>query len=172
MDVALAVHPRVDIVFGFEYSSQNPFSEYRDLEEDNGEPITQKTKLTTMPFTGSAKFYLTPRGRSISRFAFIPARFRAYVGVGGGMVWAKLEQQGDFVDFIDLAIFTAKFSSTGWSTEIHAFGGVDIHLAPVIFLSLEARYMWADVELSGDFVGFDPMDLSALQTTAGLNVRF
>jgi hypothetical protein len=32
--------------------------------------------------------------------------------------------------------------------------------------------MWADAGLSEDFVGFDPIDLSGLRLTAGINFSF
>ena len=57
-------------------------------------------------------------------------------------------------------------------TEAHAFVGVDVQLKPAVYLSFEGRYMWADAGLSGDFVGFDPIDLSGLRITAGINYSF
>ena len=171
-DVALVVHPRIDVLVGVELSKSNTESEYRDFEEDDGSPITQRTELSMYPFSGSVKFYLTPRGRDISRFAFVPSKARAYVGGGAGLVWYRLFQTGDFVDFVDLAIFTSEFKSSGFGTEAHVFGGVDVQLKPAIYLSFEGRYMWADADLSGGFVGFDPIDLSGLRITAGINYSF
>ncbi len=172
LDVALVVHPRIDVLVGFEYSKSTTESEYRDFEEDDGSPINQRTELSIFPFSGSVKFYVTPRGRDISRFAFVPSKARAYVGAGGGLVWYRLAQIGDFVDFVDLSIFTGEFQSTGFGTEAHAFVGVDVQLKPAVYLSFEGRYMWADAGLSGDFVGFDPIDLSGLRITAGVNFSF
>ena len=172
LDVALVVHPRIDVLVGFEFAKSTTNSEYRDFEEDDGSPIMQRTELSTFPFSGSVKFYLTPRGRDISRFAFVPSKARAYVGGGAGLVWHRLAQTGDFVDFVDLAIFTGEFKSSGFGTEAHAFVGVDVQLKPAVYLSFEGRYMWADAGLSGDFVGFDPIDLSGLRITAGINYSF
>jgi hypothetical protein len=75
---------------------------------------------------------------------------------------------GDFVDFTDLAIFTATLSSSGWAPTAHVFGGLDLRLNRKMFLTLEARYAWADSELKDDFVGFDPIDLTGLGITAGI----
>ena len=172
IDVALSVHPRIDVLVGFEYSRSGIDSEYRDFVEDNGAPIHQTTELRTVPVTGSVKLYLTPRGRSISRFAFVPSKARAYAGGGAGLVWYRLHQTGDFVDFVDLSIFTGEFSSSGWGSEAHVFGGMDLQMGPKWYLSFEGRYVWADATLSGDFVGFDPIDLGGLRITAGVNVSF
>ena len=172
IDVALAIHPRLDVLAGFEYSWTAIDSEYREFEEDSGAPITQTTELRTVPLTGSIKLYLTPRGREISRFAFVPSKARPYVGAGAGLTWYRLEQIGDFVDFADLFIFTDEFRSSGLGTEAHVFGGLDLQLSPKWYLSLEGRYVWADADLSGDFVGFDPIDLNGLRITAGFSYSF
>jgi hypothetical protein len=52
------------------------------------------------------------------------------------------------------------------------FGGVDFNLVPRVFLTIEARYSWADAALREDFVGFEPIDLNGLRTTAGIDVLF
>jgi hypothetical protein len=36
----------------------------------------------------------------------------------------------------------------------------------------EGRYTWASDDLEGDFVGFDPIDLSGLRLSAGINFVF
>lgn len=172
IDVALAIHPRLDVLVGFEHSRAAVDSEYREFEEDNGAPITQTTELRTVPLTGSIKAYLTPRGREISRFSFVPSKARPYVGAGAGLIWYRLNQGGDFVDFVDLSIFPDEFQSSGWGTEAHVFGGLDVQINPKWYLSLEGRYVWADADLSGDFVGFDPIDLSGLRITAGFSMSF
>jgi outer membrane protein W len=172
LDGALALHSRIDLLVGFEYSRAAVDSEYRDFEEDNGAPITQTTELRTLPLSGSLKFYLTPRGRDISRFAFVPRKARPYVGVGVGLIWYELEQIGDFIDFTDLEIFPSEFQSSGWGTQAHVFGGLDLQVGPRWYLSFEGRYLWASADLSGDFVGFDPIDLDGLRITAGASITF
>ena len=92
IDVALTLHPRLDVLAGFEYSRAAVDSEFREFVEDDGAPITQTTELRTVPLTGSIKLYLTSRGREISRFAFVPSKARPYVGAGAGLIWYRLEQ--------------------------------------------------------------------------------
>jgi hypothetical protein len=55
---------------------------------------------------------------------------------------------------------------------LHLYGGADWSLGPQFFLTGEARYAWASADMSGDFGRYDPVDLSGLQATVGLSVRF
>ena len=118
------------------------------------------------------KAYLRDRGRSIGRFAWVPADWAPYVGAGAGWVWYRFRQDGDFVDFETLDIFPDTYTSKGRAPTLHLYGGADWSLGPSFFLTGEARYAWASADLSGDFVDFDPVDLSGLQATVGLSVRF
>ena len=45
LDVALVVHPRIDVLVGFEFAKSATESEYRDFEEDDGSPIRKRTEL-------------------------------------------------------------------------------------------------------------------------------
>lgn len=172
LDGGFAVASRMDLVAGFEISRASIGSEYRDFVDENDLPIFQDTKLTIVPVTLSGKFYLTPRGREVSRYAFVPSKIRPYVGGGVGFVWYELEQVGDFVDFVDLTIFTSSFRSSGWGFATQAFGGVEVGLTPRWFLSMEARYLWSDADLGDDFVGFAPIDLSGARIGGGIGFTF
>jgi hypothetical protein len=172
VDVGIAVHPRVDVVFGFEFSEGGASSEYRDYVDDQDLPITQDTRLRIVPVTGSVRLYLTPRGRQISRFAYVPAKVRVYAGGGGGLVWYELVQTGDFVDFVDLSVFTSSFRSSGLSLGAQAFGGLEVTLGTRWFLSFEGKYLWSKSDVGEDFVSFDPIDLSGARISAGINFDF
>ncbi|HEY7698765.1 MAG TPA: hypothetical protein VIE88_10140 [Vicinamibacteria bacterium] len=171
-DGSFALASRVDLVAGFEISKASMSSEYRDFVDQNDLPIVQDTRLTIVPVTLSVKFYLTPRGREVSRYAYVPAKVRPYVGGGGGFVWYELEQVGDFVDFVDLSIFTSGFHSSGFGFATQAFGGVEVGLTPRWFLSVEGRYLWSDADLGDDFVSFEPIDLSGARIGAGIGFMF
>jgi hypothetical protein len=127
--------------------------------------------------TASIKWYVADRGRSISRFAWIPADWAPYVGAGGGVLWYVFEQDGEWVDE-DLAdpeccdIFRGTFRSDGRVPTAHLMAGADFSLGPRFLLNAEGRYLWASGSMSGDFVGFDDIDLSGFQATAGIAVRF
>jgi opacity protein-like surface antigen len=172
VDGAFALTSRVDLVGTFEISRASIRSEYRDFVDLNDLPIIQDTRLTILPVMGNLKFYLLSRGREVSRYAYVPRKVRPYAGGGVGFVWYELEQAGDFVDFVDLSIFTSAFHSSGWGFASQAFAGTEVGLTPRWFLSAEARYLWCDADLEGDFVGFDPIDLSGLRIGAGIHFSF
>ena len=65
---------------------------------------------------------MLPRGRQISRLAWIPRTIVPYVGAGGGVTSYEFRQSGDFVDFATenaaagtFTIFTDSFKSEGWA---------------------------------------------------------
>ena len=41
-----------------------------------------------------------------------------------------------------------------------------------LYLTVEARYMWAAGDLGSDWIDFDPIDLSGLRVGSGINVVF
>lgn len=172
VDFGWKVAERVDVLLGFEYSYTSTQSEFRDYVDQDGIPITQETRLAQMPLTASLKLYLTPRGRQVGQYAWVPASLLPYVGGGGGFTYYRLEQLGDFVDFRDLTIFTDHFRSSGWTPSAHVFAGVDIKLNPGLGLVLEGRYQWASATLKDSFVGFQPIDLNGTRVMAGVAWKF
>ena len=174
LDLGLPVSSRFATVAGLEYNRANASSEDRAFIEADGSPIRQDTRLTQFNVTGSLELALLPRGRPIGQFAWITAPVTPYVGAGGGLLWSRFEQTGDFVDSLDpdLPIFSAQLRSGGWTTNTHVFGGVDIKMTRRVLLSAEARYMWADATMDQDFVGFEPIDLSGLRVVGGIRLLF
>ena len=171
-DLGLVIKPQLDAVFAVEFSRASVVSEYREFVDENDVPIAQETRLTQVQLSGSLKTYLSSRGRAVSQYAWIPSAVTPYVGGGGGFLWYKFAQSGDFVDFVDLSIFADTFESNRWTLGAHVFGGTDVKLSRRLFLTMEARYRWADAGLERDFVGFDPIDLTGLKVTAGVFVVF
>ena len=94
------------------------------------------------------------------------------VGAGAGALWYRFEQEGEFVDFVDLTIFPDRFRSASWTLSTHAFAGANVKLTRSVFLAMEARYLWADAQLGLDFVGFDNIDLRGLKVTTGIDFVF
>jgi len=173
-DLAFVVTPRVDAVFGVEFSQASIRSEYRNFVDNNRLAIEQDTRLRQTNLTGSVRVALTPRGVGISRFAWIPRTVTPYVGGGGGFLRYEFKQTGDFVDALDprLAVFSDTIASKGWTPSAHAFGGVDLKVHRLMFLTLEGRYVWAAATLQERFENFDPIDLAGFRLAAGLNVLF
>lgn len=171
-DLALRLGQRLDAVLGVAYAGSSTPSEFRDFVDQNNLPIQQTTTFQRVPVTASLRAYLTPRGRSIGHFAWVPRKLAVYVGGGGGAMWYRFRQRGDFVDFQTNAVFSDQFTSSGWTPEAHALAGLDVSLTPRLALTGEGRYTWANARMSSDFEGFHRIDLSGFAVTAGLAVRF
>jgi len=176
LDFGVNITPRLDITGAVDFNKVNKASEDRDEEEllSNGTrvPIQQTTELNQMNLTAAAKFYLLPRGHSVSRLAWIPNTIVPYVGAGAGMGKYRLRQNGDFVDFQDHHIFTDTFTSEGWVPVVTAFGGTEIKMYKQLTLTLEGRYSWSHADLGTDFVSFEPLDLGGFRLGVGLNFAF
>jgi len=171
-DLAIALTPRVDVVGGFELARSSSRSEYRDFVDNDRLPIEQTTSLSTVNLTGTLRYALVPRGEAVGRLAWVPRRVVPYVGAGGGACWYELSQTGDFVDFVDLSVFSDSFDSRGWSPSAHGVAGIDLQLHRRLFATVEARYVRSSATLGTDFIDFEPIDLSGLRTSAGINFRF
>ena len=173
VDLSLNLLPQLDIVGTWDMNAMNQPSDYRDWEDNRGMPIQQTTELDQMNFTASAKYSILPRGRNISRLAWIPRTFVPYVGAGGGYGKYTFRQNGDFVDFDNgNKVFTDTFRSEGWAPTFHVMGGLDIQAYKHLMLSFDTRYSWQKADLSNDFVGFEPIDLGGFRFGAGVHLTF
>jgi hypothetical protein len=174
-DLAIRLQPRLDLVLGAAYSGTTRGSEFREFVEGDGAiGIEQTTSFERVPLTAGVRAYLTPRGRTVGTLAWVPARVAPYVGAGGGAMWYRFRQEGDFVDFDtpDLEIFTDVLDTQGWAPTAHGLAGVDFSLSPRLALTGEARYTWGRAEARDAFAGFDPVDLSGVAGSIGITIRF
>jgi opacity protein-like surface antigen len=177
-ELSLRLMRHLDAALGIEHSRAERHSELREWLED-GRPITQTTEFGWTRAMASARVYLLDRGRSFGSHAWVPTRWSPFVGGGGGFVWYTFEQFGDFIDYETVddpegaVIFTDRFRSRGGGGSAHALAGLDISLTPRVVLRGEYRYHWGSARLdSRDFVGFEPIDLSAHRATIGIATRF
>lgn len=172
----IRVTNRVELSLDVTYANSNTRSELREWVGDDDLPIEQKTSLSRTPVTASVKAYLWDRGRRISQLAWVPGQWSPFVGVGGGRVFYNFRMNGEFVDeYVDPEappIFFDTFKSDGDAGIFHVLAGAEWSLSPRFYLTGEARYSWAEAEMDKDFVGYDPIDLSGLQGTVGLALRF
>lgn len=146
-------------------------SEFRDWVDQDDLPIEQRTQFIRVPVIASARAYLVPPGRRIGSFVWIPSRVSPYVGAGVGAVWYRFRQTGDFVDFEDLGVFADELESSGWAPAARVSAGMDISVTPRVAITTGADYLWARRDLSGDFLEFDPIDLSGFSATVGVALR-
>lgn len=172
VDGGVDLHKSVELIFSFDYMKRTKASEFRDFVDENDLPITQTTKLEQIPLTGGVKLLLIPRGRGVGRYAWLPSAVVPYIGGGAGVLWYRFQQEGDFVDESDSAIFPAQLESSGWTPTLYAGGGADIHVFKSTFLTVDLRYVWAKPELDRNFTSFDALDLSGLRVSAGLQYHF
>jgi hypothetical protein len=171
-DLGVILQDHFALVFSGEYGRKNKKSEFRDFVEDNGRPITQETNFRLFTATATLRYYPLKLGETVGSYAWIPRRVLPYVGGGGGFIHYTFRQAGDFVDKQTYDIFYASLVSSGWAPMPFVASGIDIGLSPAVFINMEARYSWAQADLSRDFGGFQPIDLSDLRVVGGINVRF
>ncbi len=176
-EFALTLTRRVDLALFGGIAGSSRGSEFRRFTENgpNGErlPITQTTALRRVPLGVGLKVYLTPRGREIGEFAFLPARLTPFAGVGAGVVWYRLRQQGSFVDDRTLNVFNDQLSSSGFAPAGYASAGAEYSLSPRLALSGELRYTQArSTAASGSFIDVGNVNLSGAAGSVGLAIRF
>lgn len=171
-ELAIRASERWDVAVGIGFSQSDVRSEFRDWVDTNDLPIEQTTELRLIPVTVSGKYYFNDRGRRVGRFAWIPRTFAPYVGAGVGVVSYRFEQIGDFVDFDTFDIFFDRFDSRGNAALLRGLAGMAVSLGAHVELSGEMRYSYASAEMSSDFDGYDPLDLSGFQGVVGIGLRF
>lgn len=170
--LSVPVSERVDVAADIFYAGSSTRSAFVDfLDDETDLPIEQVTKLSRTAFTLSVKGYLRERGRRVSRLAWIPNRWSPYAGVGGGVMAYQFNQEGDFVDFENLDIFTSRFTDDGVAPTLHGLAGVEVMVTPKVVVSAEGRYVWAQSSMGNDFVNFNDVDLSGFQASLGVGFR-
>lgn len=173
-DLGIPVSQRVELQFSATIATRRAESEYRDFVDNNDLPIEQATRLRRVPLSVGVRYNLVPAGRRISRLAWVPAKLVPYVAAGGGAMYYKLQQEGDFVDFrsANLDVFTARLDAKGWAPLGYAATGLTWAVLPSVAVNTEFRYDHSRTPLKGDFTGFDKTALSGLGLSTGLQFRF
>lgn len=172
--VNLDIHltQRLALEFATAMSYRDIGSEYRDFVDNNDLPIKQRTAYRRVPFTAGAKLFLTPTGRTLSRYAWVPSKFAPYVSGGGGVMYYSFQQSGDFVDFETNDVFKSTLKSNDWTPVVYGAAGFNYSLSARMGLTTEARYDYARATMSNDFQGFPPINVSGVAVTTGLYLRF
>jgi hypothetical protein len=171
-DASFRVAPSFDVVAGIGWATSRTSSESREFVDQDDQPILQETELSKLPVTVGVRYFPLSRGESIGRYAWIPAAFTPYIGAGGGMMHYRLAQNGDFVSFEDLSIFTDELESTANAVTAYGEAGASVWLSGKFGLTGSARYTLARAPMRRDFAGFEDIDLGGFQASAGLAVRF
>jgi hypothetical protein len=181
-DLAARVSDHLDVTLTGGWAQGNGLSEYRELIEcsivatpcpaQNQLPIEQETTFQTVSASLGGRYYFTDRGRSVGRFAWVPARLAPFVGGGVGMMWYDFIQKGDFVDFQTLDIFGDELETSGHGASLYASAGADLSIGKQFYLTGEARYNLASAGVRDSYSLYDRMDLSGLQLTTGISLRW
>lgn len=171
-DLGIRAAERTDVTVSASYSGMSRRSEFRHFIDNNNQPIEQTTRFQRVPLTIGLKQYLTPRGRQIGRYAWVPQRMTPYIGAAIGTEWYRFRQDGDFVDFADSSIYSAVNETSGWGLTTRGDAGLEYTLTPSMALSGQLTYSWAQAAVGGDYSGFSRIDLSGLSTTFGVAFRF
>jgi hypothetical protein len=160
--------------FSVSSSGRRADSEYRDFIGSDDLPIEQSTRLRRMPASVGVRYNLLPAGRAISRLAWVPSKIVPYVAAGGGAMWYKFQQEGEFIDYLSprLDVFRAKLEASGWAPLAYAATGFTWTTRPSVALNTEVRYDHSRTPMKGDFTGFDKTALSGVGVTTGIQFRF
>jgi hypothetical protein len=171
-ELSFRVHPRVDLMAGAAFAHSSARSEYRDFVGTDDLPIAQSTRLSTAPMTVSVRVFPLPRGTAISNLAWVPERITPYVGAGGGLMWYRLEQEGEFLQKRDLTIFDSSYQSAGYGATGHVLAGADYWVTPRFGVNLDGRYRIGSAALRDDYRSWAPLDLSGFHAGVGITLRW
>jgi hypothetical protein len=170
-DLGIRVAPRLDLSLTADYAVAMRSSNDRVYIDNNDLPIEQTTTFRRVPLMANAILYLAPRGRSIGKLAWIPTKIVPWVGAGGGVMWYRFRQEGDFVDYQTLNVFNTTLESSGWAPAFQGLGGVDVTLTPRVAFTADARYVKAKASPSNDYRTYDKVDLSGITSALGFTIR-
>lgn len=170
-DVAFPIGQRFELALDAGWSHASKGSEFRKFIDNKNLPIEQNTTFDRVPLTANLRLYLAPAGRSIGSLAWIPTKVVPWIGAGGGMMYYRFRQDGDFVNFNTGNVFPSTIESSDWTPTLQGLGGADFTLTPRVALRADARYVWARADLNSSFQNFKPIDLSGVQGTLGFTYR-
>ncbi|MFN5583593.1 hypothetical protein [Gemmatimonas sp.] len=173
-EIGIPLTQRVEVQLVGATSARRLQSEYRDFVDNSDLPIEQVTRLRRTPLSVGVRYNFAPAGRTISRLAWVPTRTVPYVAAGGGAMWYRFQQEGDFIDSEsrNLDVFRATLSASGWAPLGYAAAGLSWSVRPTVALNTEVRYDYARAPLRGDFTGFGNTSMSGIGLTTGLQFRF
>lgn len=163
-DYLWAIGDRMSLIFSGSYFEGDTTQSYLDFVDNRGDRIRHDTTLDIGSLTAGFVFHLTAPGAPI----------RPYVGIGGGLYFWQLSEEGDFIDENSprLDIFSARLESDGVTPGYFGLAGIEVPVGRTVSLFGEGRWTEADDELSGDFEDFGKIDLSGLEISGGISWNF
>lgn len=172
-DVNIRLADRVDLALTGDIGGMKKRSEFREWQDNSGNPIEQTTAFSRQTYAAGLRYNIRPNGRTLGRFAWVPAQYVPWVSMSVGRTHYTFTQDGDFIDFdAGNKVFRDNFRSSQWATTAQLGAGLDWSLTQRFALTTQAKYLFGKADLEYDFSGFDPIDLSGLGLSAGLTIRF
>jgi len=153
---------RSGVLFGFSYYSGATTSSYEDWVAGDGSEVRHTTRFTLSDLTAAWVYRFGEHG------------VRPYAGIGAGLLWWTLADEGYFIDFgaPNRPVYWAWYGARGTAFEAFGLIGLDIPLTPRWSVFVEGRYRYGSDELGDDFSGFGTIDLSGYEVTGGFAVSF
>jgi hypothetical protein len=146
---------------GINWYARTVPSVYADVVNSNGSEIEQDLRLRMVPFTASVRFL--PLGRN--------AGIAPYIGGGVAIINWRYTETGDFVDFTDGSIFSARYVGSGTATGPMFVGGATVPFGSW-GVGGEIKYQKATGDLPTDQFLLPKIDLGGWTYAATVHVRF
>ena len=144
---------------GAGYYQKTVPSVYSDVVNANGSEIEQDLKLRIVPVTATIRFLPLGRGAAVE----------PYVGGGVGLYNYRYSEIGEFVDFRDDSIYSARFIETGTAVGPVLLGGVRLPVGDATAIGGEVRWQKASGDLNEDFLA-EKINLGG--TTLNFTIQF
>ncbi len=164
LDYDLSLSHRSLLRFSLDSFSGDSNTRYLDFVDNQDFSIEHMTSLDIASITAAFVLQLVPPTAPV-----VP-----YIGVGGGLYFWELTEDGDFIDFLtdDLEIFSGIFSDEGVALGYFYSAGVEFRFSQRNAFFVEGRWQEVEDELEGDFEGFGELDLSGLAIHGGYAWKF
>jgi hypothetical protein len=138
------------------------YSQYKDYTYEDDSPIFQNISLRIIPIEANIKIYPLGHRNLVS----------PYFGAGAGLYAWTYQQWGDFINFEDDSIYEGFAETETFSFGFNGRAGLVLRIYPGVALAVEGKYQYLRGQLSGNFEGFDLLDLGGITATFGININF
>ena len=162
VDYLRAVGPRLSVIASASDWETDVVQQYRNFVDDAGLPIFHTTSFEVTSLQAGLLFFFAHRDAMVS----------PYLGGGGGYYDYSLTEEGDFIDFADLTIFSDRFTQSSDTFGWFWVAGLDVRIGEGWKAFAEWRGDDVDDQLSGDFAGLGTLDLSGDSFSAGIAWSF
>ena len=135
---------------------------YADFTHSDPSELEQDLKLRVVPLTATVRFLPLGHGS-----------VQPYVGAGIGLFNWRYSEVGEFVDFSDNSIFSARYRASGNAVGPVVLGGIRLPVSDVWMVGGELRWQKAEgtIDNAEDFLG-DRIDLGGWTTSFTVHLRF